>query len=1201
MRLQSLELHGFKSFPERTKITFDAGMTVIVGPNGSGKSNISDAVKWVLGELSAKNIRGDKLEDVIFGGTDKRSRMGFAEVSLTIDNTGEYRIPSEYNEITVTRRYFRTGESEYLINGQLKRLADIVDLFMNTGIGKTGYSIIGQGKISEIIAQRAEDRRYIFEEAAGISKFRAKKQKAERKLAETENNLIRLNDILSVLEQRVEPLEKDAAKARVYLDLYERKKALDIALAVFDISNIASQNEEFERSYHMAKHTLEITKDTLSSLNTQVLTNNDKEEENRQKTKEQNELLGIKKEERHDVTTRRLLAEQEIEHGKSVLERYADDRQKQDQLFASAIQRQSDAKDILNAAIDKEKSLEVEYETAQNELNEIRASLSDLHKEENDTKAEKNACEKQLVDDRIRLSALESSQASLSERMQSVQKELETANIALADIEKRMEASRERLASYRKDASRTQEKKEAILDAADEIEKNLLSLSEKRNQTRVAINTKTEQAATLTRMEEHFEGYQKSVRFVLDAAASGKLHGICGPVSKLIKVENRYSVAIETALGSNIQNIVTEDENAAKAAIAALKKENAGRATFYPLSSVHADKPRIDLNKVRSFKGYVGIASELLSYDARYRDIMASMLGRTFVFDTLDHATEMARHFGYTVRIVTLDGQQINAGGSFTGGSAKRDSGILSRTREIEALTQEVASLKATLASLEKQIAEEEKALTAKKDELNDLNDGYMLLAAMYKAEETSNSLILDQYQTQKDAVETLEQSMAHIEQQNVSGAQLKIKLTEEIDELSRTSLMLDATMAAIQNSIAETEAMIADKKEDCNRRMLAVTIAAKDVETAKNSHEACQAEIARIEHERTLIREAVENKEANFDILENNIQALTLAATALDEEIETIEATIHSLHKEAEEIHTRAVELQHTLKSKNEEFQLQSAHYAKLESKRVTLLGEKDRLTAKLWEEYELTYSAACETEHPEITQETRGKNVSEQTKLRSKIRELGAVNVGAIEEYATVKEEYDHLNTQIGDLNKSKEDYSNIVSQLEKEMCQKFSESFRAINENFAVVFRELFGGGSAKLELTDPNNVLTSGIEIIVAPPGKLIKNLKSLSGGEQVFVAIAILFAIFKINPPPFCLLDEIESALDEVNVSRFANYAKNFCNNTQFITISHRRGTMEAANALYGVTMQERGVSKLLSINMNDIEKKIGIKLDTQST
>ena len=1201
MRLQSLELHGFKSFPERTKITFDAGMTVIVGPNGSGKSNISDAVKWVLGELSAKNIRGDKLEDVIFGGTDKRSRMGFAEVSLTIDNTGEYRIPSDYNEITVTRRYFRTGESEYLINGQLKRLSDIVDLFMNTGIGKTGYSIIGQGKISEIIAQRAEDRRYIFEEAAGISKFRAKKQKAERKLAETENNLIRLNDIVSVLEQRVEPLEKDAAKARIYLDLYERKKALDIALAVFDISNIANQNEDFERSYTMAKHSLEMTKDSLQSLNNQMLSNNDKEEENRQKTKDQNQLLVTKKEERHDVTTRRLLAEQELEHGKSVLERYADDIQKQDELFSLATEQKKHAEAVLQQAQSDEERLKEEYALAAEELGEIRATLSDLHKEEQEARNEKNTCEKQLVDDRIRLSALESSQASLAERMQSVTAELDAAGESLSDIQHRLDASKERLTSYRKDASSTQEKKQAIIDDAEIIEKNILSLSEKRNQTRVAINTKTEQAATLTRMEEHFEGYQKSVRFVLDAAASGKLKGICGPISKLIKVENRYSIAIETALGSNIQNIVTEDENAAKAAIAALKKENAGRATFYPLSSVHAEKAKIDLQKAKSFKGYVGIASELLTYDSRYREIIASMLGRTFVFDTLDHATEMARFFGYTVRIVTLDGQQINAGGSYTGGSAKRDSGILSRTREIEALTKEVNDLKVTLSTLEEELAAQETALSAKKDELNDLNDGYLLLAAMYKAEETSHSLILDQYHTQQDAVETLQHAIEHIKQQDVSGAQLKVTLTEEISKLSSASLALDKTILSLGQTIAETESLIAEKKEECNKRMLSITIATKDVEAAQHSYDRCTEEISRIERELALIRKATENKEAGFDILENNIQVLSLTASTLDEEIAHIESQIARLHTEAQEIHTRAIELQNNLKSKNEEFQLQSAHYAKLENKRVTLLAEKDRLTARLWEEYELTYTAACESEYPEITAETRNKSVNEQNKLRSKIRELGPVNVGAIEEYATVKEEYDHLSTQIGDLNKSKEDYANIVSQLEKEMCQKFSESFHAINQNFSVVFRELFGGGSAKLELTDPDHVLTSGIEIIVAPPGKLIKNLKSLSGGEQVFVAIAILFAIFKINPPPFCLLDEIESALDEVNVSRFANYAKNFCNNTQFITISHRRGTMEAANALYGVTMQERGVSKLLSINMTDIEKKIGITLETQSS
>ncbi len=1197
MRLQSLELHGFKSFPERTKITFDTGMTVIVGPNGSGKSNISDAVKWVLGELSAKNIRGVKLEDVIFGGTDKRSPMGFAEVSLTIDNTGEFRIPSEYNEITVTRRYFRTGESEYLINGQTKRLRDIVDLFMNTGIGKTGYSIIGQGKISEIIAQRPEDRRYIFEEAAGISKFRVKKQEAERKLNETENNLIRLNDIVSVLEQRVGPLEKESAKARTYLELYERKKELDVSLAVYDIAHIAGQNEEFERAYNMAKHSLEITKDSLHVLESQAISLSEKEAENRTRTNEAHTLLGSKKEERHDVNTRRLLAEQEIEHGKNILERYAEDAGKQDELMEAAKNRRDEAEAALRKAKQEEAVLQEEYDAALAELNDIRIYLGDLSEELSQTGREKAACEKKLIDDRIRLSALESSQASLSERLSAVQSELAGASETLTEIEKRLKDSDEQLAYYRRNAASTQEKKETVIDECETLEKDILTLTERRNSTSVSITAKTEQAATLKRMEEHFEGYQRSVRFVLDQAIAGRLKGICGPISKLIKVDEQYSLAIETALGNSIQNIVTEDENAAKAAISALKRENVGRATFYPLNSVHAEKLKIDLAKAKTFNGYIGIASSLISYDKRYVEVIDSLLGRTFVFDTLDHATDMARHFGYTVRIVTLDGQQINAGGSYTGGAARRDSGILSRSRDIETLTKEAESLKVTLEEIESEISLKEKTLFEKRDALEELNDGYMLLAAMYKAEETSHSLILDQYKAQSDTVETLRHSIEHIENQARSSKQLKLSLSEEIDALGVSIASLEARAVSLEKEIAETENVFAEKNEERNRRTLAITVAGKDVESTQNVYDTCQAEIDRIQNELSMIREATKNKEHGFDLLTNQIRALNECAAALDGEIASIEEEIKRLSEEAIEFHKRNLELQQSTKNKNEELQLYSIQFAKLEQKRINLLSEKDKLAERLWEDYELTFTAASELGYPEITANTRAKSVSEQNKLRTKIRELGPVNVGAIEEYAEVKDEYDRMSTQINDLNKSKDDYSEIVSQLEKEMCKRFTDSFVAINQNFSVVFRELFGGGSAKLELTDPDNILTSGIEIIVSPPGKVIKNLKSLSGGEQVFVAIAILFAIFKINPPPFCLLDEIESALDEVNVSRFANYAKNFVDNTQIIAISHRRGTMEAANALYGVTMQERGVSKLLSINVGDVEKKLGIKLN----
>lgn len=1197
MRLQSLELHGFKSFPERTRITFDAGMTVIVGPNGSGKSNISDAVKWVLGELSAKNIRGVKLEDVIFGGTDKRSPMGFAEVSLTIDNTGDFRIQSDYNEITVTRRYFRTGESEYYINGQTRRLRDIVDLFMNTGIGKTGYSIIGQGKISEIIAQRSEDRRYIFEEAAGISKFRHKKQEAERKLAEVENNLLRVSDIVAVLEQRVGPLEKEAAKAKIYLELFDRKKELDITLAIYDIENIANQSDEFEKSFIMAKHALDMVNDTIAVLESQTATLYQKQDENRRKLQEATDALTARNRERAEIVTNRLLAEKELEHGNTELQRYERELARQNAILTEAEETLAALKQTLQKALDKQKALSEAYETAYAELNELRTVASDLARELTQTQSDKAACEKLLIDSKIRLSALESSHASLSDRLASVAEELSSAKEALEKSERKLAKSDDQLASYQSDAAKTQRQKEELSASCDALEREIAELINQRNAANVSMTAKREQAATLQRMEDHFDGYQKSVRFVLDAAARGKLQGICGPVSKLIAVDAVYSVAIETALGNNIQNIVTEDETAAKAAIAALKRENAGRATFYPLSSVRSDRPKIDLNKAQSFTGYIGIASELLHYDSRYADVISSMLGRTFVFDTLDHATAMARHFGYTTRIVTLDGQLINAGGSYTGGSAKRDSGILSRARDIEALNQEADALEAKAGAIVSAIKAKEEQLVETRASLDSLNDTYMLLAAMYRAEETSRSLLTAQIENERDTVETLESSLQHIKNQDESSEKLEKSLGREIENLVQKIRELDERLLVIDREIKENELMLNEKNDARGDSLLAITVAGKEVEAAQLAYDTCLDRIKSITEARDELLNSSKLCQNSFITLQSNIETLTETLTSIDAAIAALEEEIGKLRQDSLDYEARSRELHEKIRQKTEEKNVYALQHAKLEAKRQSLLGERDKLTARLWDEYDLTFTAACELGYPPITPETRAKSVTEQNKLRLKIRDLGAVNVNAIEEYATVKAEYDTMSTQIEDLNKSKNDYSDIVTQMEREMCQRFTSTFNQINENFITVFRELFGGGSAKLELTDPQNVLTSGIEIIVSPPGKVIKNLKSLSGGEQVFVAIAILFAIFKINPPPFCLLDEIESALDEVNVSRFANYAKNFCNNTQFIVISHRRGTMEAASALYGVTMQERGVSKLLSINVSEVEKQIGIKAE----
>lgn len=1195
MRLLSLELHGFKSFPERTKINFDSGMTVIVGPNGSGKSNISDAVKWVLGELSAKNIRGVKLEDVIFGGTDKRSPMGFAEVSLTIDNSGANRIASDYNEITVTRRYFRTGESEYLINGAPSRLKDIVELFMNTGIGKTGYSVIGQGKISEIIAQKSEDRRYVFEEAAGISKYRYKKQEAERKLAETENNLVRITDIVSVLGARIEPLSKESEKARLYLDLYEKKKALDVSLAVFDISDIARRFEEFERNYNMSKHALEMCDDSINSLEKQSEELYQKSEENKSLLREAQETLSEKTGQMHELRTAGLLAQKEAEHNESEIERLSSELESIEKLERNYLEN----KEILKEKLKKDTSLKnrlfSEYTDIDAEHAQILHALSDLKKEQEQYESEKKNCENKVIENRIRLSGLTSSRKLVAEKINDIRSEINDINSEVENDRRRIAECEEKLKAYKNEASETQARKEVLIKGIEELKADIAALNENAGKAKVAALSKREQSVALTRMEEHFEGYQRSVRFVLDVAASGKLAGICGPVSKLIRVKREYILAIETSLGAALQNIITEDETAAKNAIAVLKRENAGRATFCPITSSRPSKPSLTPDKASSFKGYVGMANELAECDGKYSGVISSLLGRTFVFDNLDNASALAKFSGYTVRIVTLDGQIINAGGSYTGGSAKKESGILSRSGEIDDLINEAERLNREAAELEKRSAEKADRLNELSGKLDALNDGYLLLAAMYKTEENKKKDIEDKLTLDLNTADSLRNSEEHIKNQDDSEMKLVETLTKDNEKLGSDIASLEQTISSLSEESRKTELSMTSLGEARSKKMLEITVAEKQEEATKLSLDNMLADYDSLAKRKSDVNNETELKKAALVSNRENVQTLAVQLDKLNEAIKQAELAVSQLEDRREQLDKNAQALRERTKLKTDERNVCFEEYTKLENRRSSLLGEKDKLTERLWEDYELTYTAACGMGYPEINEKTRSKSVTEQNRLRAKIRELGNVNVGAIEEYTQVKKEYDDMTAQIDDLNDSRERYTQIVTDLERDMCTKFKESFNLINENFKVVFKELFGGGSAKLELTDPENVLSTGVEIIVSPPGKVIKNLSSLSGGEQVFVAIAILFAIFKINPPPFCLLDEIESALDEVNVSRFANYAKNFSEMTQFIVISHRRGTMEAADSLYGVTMQERGVSKLLSVKVSEVEEKIGLK------
>lgn len=1195
MRLKSLEIHGFKSFPDRTKINFSEGMTVIVGPNGSGKSNISDAIRWVLGEISAKNIRGHKLEDVIFGGTDNRSPMSFAEVSLTIENSGENRIENDFDEITVTRRYYRSGDSEYLINNKPARLRDITEMFMNTGIGKTGYSIVGQGRVSEIISQKSEERRIIFEEAAGISKYRFKKQDAERRLAETEDNLTRITDIVSELEGRLPPLEKDAAKARIYLDLYEKKKALDISIAVFDIDRIIKSTESVERDYLLSKEELAIADDALTSFDSRIEKLEALQTENRiafeKSTAESGSLTG----EKHRLESDLLVSRNNLEH---LTEQASAIRAAHTLRQNTLEQRQSDLAKGRDSHTDhtaRLSEMEASFARLTGTLDRAREEYAKSEGDLEVLDAQRAEILRQHTEARITLSALDESKNTLQSRRDELTEDLSEAEARIQSTKRLIDTSRQTLSDYQKKLDELEAEKRRLSDKSDARRQSLNQMEARYHALLADISSKEQRAVTLKRMEEHFEGYSRSVKFIADAAKAGRLPGICGPLSHLINVDRKYSVAIETSLGANLQNIVVENEGAAKAAIALLKQENQGRSTFYPITSMRP--ARLDLNPaVKASAGYVGIASQLISFDPKYQPVMSSLLGRTVIFDNLDNASAVAKANGYAFRIVTLDGQIINAGGSFTGGSTKRDSGILTRSVEIDEILEAKAESEKLAAELKEKIDAGTSVSDEDKEALERISEDHALISALYKAEETGLNMHNTRLAEQTKERDGVAASLQSIDAKEAEKAKQRTELTNRCKSYEETEALIGEQMTALLAAKEAATERLNNLISEKNDALVAISIQKKEVEVAGANLEAIGRELATLQSEIEQGSEELTRTISKSSELSGKIDRLEADLREVSEKLESSKESERSLTDKSLEIDKEINDLRAMSKEKSRERELIFTRYTTLSARMESIAGEKSKLTDRLWEEYELSYADALATEFEPVTEETRGKKVSEQTKLRSKIRELGAVNVGAIEEYAQVKERYEFLSGQVNDLNKSKKEFGEIISKLEVEMCQRFSETFEQVNENFKEVFRQLFDGGSGSLTLTDPENVLTSGIEINVTPPGKIIKNLMALSGGEQVFVAIGIFFAILKVNPSPFCLLDEIESALDEVNVDRFAQYAKEFTGNTQFIIITHRRGTMEEADTLYGVTMQERGISKILSISVNEVEQKLGVKL-----
>ncbi len=1197
MRLKALELHGFKSFPDKTVLRFEEGMTAVVGPNGSGKSNISDAIRWVLGEVSSRSVRGTKMEDVIFGGSDNRRQMTFAEVSLTLDNSGtENRLAADYDEVTVTRRYYRSGESEYMINHKPVRLRDIAELFMNTGLGRTGYSIVGQGKIAEIISQKSDERRMIFEEAAGISKYRYKKNEAERKLASVEENLIRLCDIRNELEARVGPLEKEAERAKKYLEIYGQKKEADISLWLHDIEAIRRQVKETEESFRLAKRELEIADDTLNSYETQNEKLFEVSQENKMQSERTAERIKTLSEEGVRLEGSVGLLENDIAHvteqitrTKAEMEQRTVDREVQTASLATLETEHQ----TLSA---EETRIAAERQQAETDLAALYRARTDAESAVKSAAAALEALREERVNLRLKRTAMVTEGESAASRRAELATTLQNAEADIKTLTDRMKKAQETIATYDAKLGELRGQADQSNERARTLHDEMARMQDAIGERKVEISSARQRIETLRRMEEQLEGYGQSVRRVMQAASSGALDGICGPLSRIIHVPGNYAVALETALGASIQNIVVEDERAAKEAIAYLKNNHAGRATFYPLTSMKPSPLPVKEEDLRRRRGFVGIASALVTFEEKYRPVVEYLLGRTVVFDNLDNATDMARGTGYRVRAVTLDGQQINAGGSFTGGSVKHDSGMLTRGAEMDKIRESIARAENEAAARQAELEAHRKEAEAAESEAESLNGQMELIRTIWQAENTQLKVLEAQLENDRAQIRTVTEAQAELDARAEAGSAASAELDAALLSLDEKITSAEAEGEAHEAARAAQAREIAEKQEEHNRLQLRLTELHKDIEAVNRSLSFAHTTLDAISAQTARDEETVVSLTARIADSETQIAAHRARREEISAEIASLEEerASHSAaaQKQDETIAALRVKIREQTHLRENLFR----EYTRLESKCSQTAAEQDKLTARLWEEYEMTCSSAMEAGYRAVEASARQAVAARQTELRNKLRGLGSVNVSAIDEYKEVRERYDFLTAQTDDLITSKNDLTGIIAQLEQEMRQRFTEVMEQLNVSFQRIFRELFGGGSAELHLEDPENVLESGIVINVAPPGKIIKNLSLLSGGEQAFVSIAILFAIIDVNPTPFCVLDEIEAALDDVNVARFAEYARRYCNHTQFIVITHRRGTMERADTLYGVTMPERGISKVLSLNVGEVESRLGVKL-----
>ena len=1188
MYLKSLELHGFKSFPDKTLIRFGDDITAIVGPNGSGKSNISDAILWVMGEQSSKTLRGAKMEDVIFGGTQKRNALGFAEATLTLDNT-DRALPYDADEVMVTRRYYRSGDGEYYINRQSARLKDIHEMFMDTGMGREGYSNIGQGRIDEILSLKSADRREIFEEAAGISKYRHRKEETERKLAHTEDNLLRIGDKVSELELQLEPLRVQSEKAKRYLELKDELKGVEVAVWLDTLEKLSAAAKKAEEDYTSASFVLQQAHDDLEKLYRQA--------------EELGSALRIKD---GDLETVRLkvsmldATHQQLEGQMAVLQGNIDNNNANIRRIEEELQGQEDRSDGLMGQIvgTRERIVRIEADLTRKrkKLDEIQRSLAamaasaqGLTRQFLELRGKETSLAADLAGREADVRGLEESLDQSARRLKQLDEDLAAGQGREDEARARLEQTRRELRTAQENATAAQNtisgytlRRETRAKRCQELDRSLRELVAK-------LDSVTAQARVFRAMERDFESYNKSVRLVMQEAQRGKLPNVHGPVSRLIRTDDEFTVAIEIALGAAMQQIVVGSEADGKAAISFLKRTGGGRATFLPLSTTHGRL--LQENGLESCHGFVGVASCLVTADQRYQGVVDNLLGRTVIVRDIDCAIAMANKYNRRFRIVTLDGQVMNPGGSMTGGSVNKEAGILSRANELEKLSAQEKDLsqkklmeEADLQEARRQFDQVEFQITAAQDQLREAQDQVLRLQGVEKQHEILLSAIEEAEGSAKRERETLAlRDRADRERHAAQSAKIQVYS----QQLAETR----AALASLEGS--QTEASDATAKLTDEITALKTDIAAMEAEQATaQTHirdlKSLQTAMDGDREKKLLLKEAMTSETAR---LEGEIETLRSRQTENDTEANVHRAALKKTLAERAEAEASKTRAEREAQEKSKDILNMERACALLENKKITTAMEERQIIDKLWDSYGLTPGTAPE-HRGQIESVAAGNRKA--AELKRKISTLGTPNLGAIEEYARVNERYTYLASQRDDVLNSKRELESIIRDITKEMTVIFVEEFKKIDHYFGQVFEEMFGGGRGQLILEDPDHPLTCGIEIRVQPPGKQVKTITLLSGGEKAFVAIALYFSILKVRPTPFCMVDEIDAALDDRNVERYARYLRNLCEKTQFIVITHRRGTMESADVLYGVTMQEQGVSTLLRLDLNQMEQYLGL-------